>query len=115
MFQTSDSLTVNDDSLKSSESIKSLRRSDSEDPRTIQEDVEQSHYERRYRSIAFVDDLSRSGVMRHGTAGDQLRSVIQCMYTYTEATFLSTRLAVSPICPQKTYLSQVNYLSHNLD
>ena len=36
-------------------------------------------------------------------------SVIQCMYTYTEATALSTRLtSCEPYVLQKTYLSQVN-------
>jgi len=76
VFQTSDSLTVNDeDSLMISESEKSVIqevRLRGLDRRTR----DGSHYKRTIRSIAFL---------------------IQCMYTYDEleATVLSTRLTMS--------------------
>jgi len=66
VFQTSDSLTVNDDSLKSSESKESLRRSDSEDntrgrgTESLRTNI-QKHCIRPWHE---------SGVMPHGTARD---------------------------------------------
>ena len=102
---------MNDDSLKSSESKESLRRT----PRTIQEDVEQSRYERTYRSNC-IRRRPESGVMPHGTASDNyqllFRHPVNVYIRYTKATFLSTiKTSCKKPCPQKTYLSQlVNFV-----
>ena len=84
-------------------------------PRTIQEDVEQITTNEDTEVLHSSTTWVRRNIMRHGTARDHYQLLFRHsvhVYIHWSNFSLSTRLAVSHVL--KTYLSQVNYLSHGI-
>jgi len=113
VFQTSDSFTVNDQDSFLIEELSQRSHSGGLTPRTKQEDSGQEPLRTNIQKYC-IRRRPESGTMPQGTAQHWTitvyYSVIQCMYTYTEAIVLSTRLTSCKRCPQKTYLSEVNFV-----